>query len=120
MTSSTLTNSTATSDEASFNPKEAIAQLLGEFPEPTNSAQHRARECFDKGDIDTLRALVAANLADSFIKALGYMASIYKVPPTVGILLAESSRAIAEAHKEAATIRLNSINSKLLGLAKQE
>jgi hypothetical protein len=66
------------------------------------------------GDAETLRLLSAANLDVSFCRACGYMASIPKMPPTVAILIAESARAITDAHKERATYRLNSVVLEML------
>jgi hypothetical protein len=74
------------------------------------------------GEAETLRLLSATNLDDSFCRACGYMASIPKLPPTVAILIAESARALAEplfqriadAQKERATYRLNTVIAELL------
>ena len=49
-----------------------------------------------------------------FCRACGYMASIPKLPPTDEILIAESARAIADAQKERAIHKLNSITAELL------
>lgn len=46
-----------------------------------------------------MRVAAATALDDPYCKALGYMVSIPKKPPTLAILLAESARAIAEVQR---------------------
>ena len=87
---------------------------MAELGEPWLPAHNQALEAVEASDAETLRRLSATNLDDSFCRACGYMASIPKLPPTVAILIAESARAIADAQKERAIYRLNSIIAELL------
>ena len=91
-----------------------INKLLAELGEPWLPVHQQALEAVKAGDAETLRILSATNLDDSFCRACGYMASIPKLPPTVAILIAESARAIADAQKERAIHKLNSITAELL------
>ena len=97
-----------------LDPEIIISKLLAELGEPWLPVHHQALEAVKAGDAETLRILSAINLDDSFCRACGYMASIPKLPPTVAILIAESARAIAEAQKERAIHKLNSITAELL------
>ena len=92
-----------------------ISQLLAELGEPWLPVHNQALDAVKAGDAETLRLLTATNLDDSYCRACGYMASIPKLPPTVAILVAESARAIADAQRERALYRLNSITAELLG-----
>lgn len=100
---------------SNLDPRLVINKLLAELGEPWLSVHHQALEAVKTGDAETLRLLSATNLDDSFCRACGYMASIPKLPPTVAILIAESARAIADAQRERAIHRLNSITAELLG-----
>ena len=91
-----------------------INKLLAELGEPWLPVHQQALEAVKAGDAETLRILSATNLDDSFCRACGYMASIPKLPPTVAILIAESARAIADAQKEKAIYKLNSVVAELL------
>ena len=73
-----------------------IAQFLKQLGEPQTEAQKSALEAFKAGSSDAVRVASATNLDDPFCKALGYMVSIPKKPPTLAVLLAESARAIAD------------------------
>ena len=97
-----------------LDPQLIISKLLAELGDPWLPVHEKALEAVKAGDAETLRLLSATNLEDSFCRACGYMASIPKLPPTVAILIAESARAIADAHKERTTYRLNSIVSEML------
>ncbi|MBE9062391.1 hypothetical protein [cf. Phormidesmis sp. LEGE 11477] len=91
-----------------------IDKLLAELGAPWLPVHEQALAAVKAGDAETLRLLSATNLDDSFCRACGYMASIPKMPPTIAILIAESARAIADAHKERATYRLNAVVSEML------
>ncbi|KPQ32783.1 MAG: hypothetical protein HLUCCA11_20580 [Phormidesmis priestleyi Ana] len=97
-----------------LDPQLVINKLLAELGEPWLPVHHQALEAVEAGDAETLRLLSATHLDDSFCRACGYMASIPKLPPTVAILIAESARAIADAQRERALYRLNSITADLL------
>lgn len=101
-------------DIKSLDPRKIIDKLLFELGEPWLPVHQQALEAVKAGDAETLRILSATNLDDSFCRACGYMASIPKLPPTVAILIAESARAIADAQKERAIHKLNSITAELL------
>ena len=100
--------------ERKLDPQIIIEKLLAELGEPWLPVHHQALDAVETGDAEKLRLLSATNLDDSFCRACGYMASIPKLPPTVAILIAESARAIADAQKERAMHRLNSITAELL------
>ena len=91
-----------------------INKLLAELGEPWLPVHQQALEAVKAGDAETLRILSATNLDDSFCRACGYMASIPKLPPTIAILIAESARTIADAQRERAIHKLNSITAELL------
>lgn len=57
------------------------------------------------------------NLDTLLPNAYSYMCSITKMPPTLAVLLSQAARAIADAHRDAAIVRLNKINSELLKAA---
>lgn len=97
-----------------LDPQVIISKLLTELGEPWLPIHEQALEAVKEDDAQTLRFLSATNLGDSFCRACGYMASIPKLPPTVAILIAESARAIADAQRERALYRLNSITAELL------
>ena len=101
-------------DKKNLDPQTIISKLLAELGEPWLPVHKQALDAVKAGDAETLRLLSATNLDDSFCRACGYMASIPKLPPTVAILIAESARAIADAHKERTTYRLNSVVSEML------
>lgn len=73
-----------------------VAQFLKQLGEPQTEAQRAALDAFNAGSTDAVRVAAATNLDDPFCKALGYMVSIPKKPPTLAVLLAESARAIAD------------------------
>lgn len=73
-----------------------IATFLEQLGAPWTDAQKQALSAFNAGSSDGVRVAAATNLDDPFCKALGYMASIAKKPPTLAVLLAESARAIAD------------------------
>lgn len=77
----------------------AILNVLG-IPEDENIAQAEALSAFAKGDYQTVRRLAATNLADNYIKSLGYLGSAFKLTPNTDTILAESARAAAEYNKE--------------------
>lgn len=104
----------ASTEQKKIDPQIIISKLLAELGEPWLPVHKQALEAVQEGDAETLRLLSATNLDDSFCRACGYMASIPKLPPTVAILIAESARAIADAQRERALYRLNSITAKLL------
>lgn len=95
---------------------EILTRLLKEMPEPWMEYHRTAITAFKDGDYGKVRALAASNLDDPYCKALGYMCSIPKMPPTLAVLLAEAARAIAECQRESAVNRLNLINAELLGV----
>ena len=97
-----------------LDPEIIISKLLTELGEPWLPIHHQALAAVKEADAETLRILSATNLDDSFCRACGYMASIPKLPPTIAILIAESARAIADAQRERALYRLNSIIAELL------
>ena len=97
-----------------LDPQLIISKLLAELGEPWLPVHHQALKAVQENDGETLRILSATNLDDSFCRACGYMASIPKLPPTIAILIAESARAIADAQRERAIEKLNSITSDLL------
>lgn len=97
-----------------LDPQVIISRLLAELGKPWLPIHERALKAVQENDAETLRFLSATNLDDSFCRACGYMASIPKLPPTVAILIAESARAIADAQRERALHRLNSIAAELL------
>jgi hypothetical protein len=105
-----------------LGPQLIISKLLAELGEPWLPVHRQALEAVAADDAETLRVLSATNLDDSFCRACGYMASIPKLPPTVAILIAESARAlaqpllrrIADAQRERAIHRLNTITTELL------
>ena len=97
-----------------LDPQAVITKLLAELGEPWLPIHEKALKAVQESDAETLRILSATNLDDSFCRACGYMASIPKLPPTVAILIAESARAIADAQRERAIHRLNSITAELL------
>lgn len=70
--------------------------FLNHLGQPTTKAQEIARAAFDAGKADVVRVIAAVNLDDPYCKALGYMVSIPKKPPTLAVLLAESARSIAD------------------------
>ncbi|MEM9486897.1 MAG: hypothetical protein AAGA83_24760 [Cyanobacteria bacterium P01_F01_bin.116] len=76
-----------------------IATFLEQLGEPWTDAQEQALSAFKAGSADGVRVAAATNLDDPFCKALGYMASIAKKPPTLAVLLAESARAIANTNR---------------------
>lgn len=96
-----------------LDPNVVINKLLSELGDPWLPVHEKALTAVQGNDAETLRLLSATNLDDSFCRACGYMASIPKLPPTVAILIAESARAIADAQKERALYRLNSLVSEL-------
>ena len=97
-----------------LDPQMILEKLLTELGEPWLPIHHQALKAVQENDADTLRILSATNLDDSFCRACGYMAPIPKLPPTIAILIAESARAIADAQRERAIEKLNSITSDLL------
>lgn len=101
-------------DISKADPQTIINKLLEELGEPWLPIHEQALAAVETNDAETLRFLAATNLDDSFCRACGYMASIPKMPPTVAVLIAESARAIADAQKERAIYRLNSITTELL------
>ena len=103
-----------TATQQKVDPQTIINRLLAELGEPWLPVHEQALEAVKAADAETLRFLSATNLDDSFCRACGYMASIPKMPPTVAILIAESARAIADAQKERAIHKLNSITAELL------
>ena len=76
-----------------------IATFLEQLGAPWTDAQDQALSAFKAGSTDGVRVAAATNLDDPFCKALGYMASIAKKPPTLAVLLAESARAIADTNR---------------------
>lgn len=76
-----------------------IATFLDQLGAPWTDAQQKALSAFKSGSADGVRVAAATNLDDPFCKALGYMASIAKKPPTLAVLLAESARAIADTNR---------------------
>lgn len=76
-----------------------IATFLEQLGAPWTDAQDQALSAFKAGSADGVRVAAATNLDDPFCKALGYMASIAKKPPTLAVLLAESARAIADTNR---------------------
>ena len=97
-----------------LDPQIILTKLLEELGDPWLPVHEQALKAVKAADAETLRFLSATNLDDSFCRACGYMASIPKMPPTVAILIAESARVIADAQKERAICRLNSITAQLL------
>ena len=97
-----------------LDPDTIINELLAELGDPWLPVHEKALKAVKEKDAETLRILSATNLGDSFCRACGYMASIPKLPPTVAILIAESARAIADAQKERALCRLDTLVSQLL------
>jgi hypothetical protein len=86
------------------------------------SKHNKALDAIAADDAETLRVLSATNLEDSFCRTCGYVASIPKLPTTIAILIAEIARAlakplhrrIADAQRERAIYRLNTIIAELL------
>lgn len=103
-----------TAESKQLDPQIIIDKLLAELGESWLPVHERALKAVQEGDAETLRLLSATNLDDSFCRACGYMASIPKLPPTVAILIAESARAIADAQRERAIHRLNTLTTELL------
>jgi hypothetical protein len=97
-----------------LDPQLIISKLLAELGEPWLPVHSKALEATAADDTETLHILSATNLDDSFCRACGYMASIPKMPPTIAMLIAESARAIADAQRERAIYRLNTIIAELL------
>ena len=76
-----------------------IAIFLEQLGAPWTEAQEQALLAFKAKNPNDVRVTAATNLDDPFCKALGYMASIAKKPPTLAVLLAESARAIADTNR---------------------
>lgn len=83
-----------------------IAAFLTQLGEAKTPSQRAALEAFKAGQADGVRVAAATNLDDAYCKALGYMVSIAKRPPTLAVLLAESARAIADVQRERAIVEL--------------
>lgn len=104
----------ATPTKTKPEPSAIINSLSMELPAPWLPCHEEAKAAFSTADYAKVRTLAASNLTDSYCKALGYMCSIPKMPPTLAVLVAEAARAIAEAQKEAAIAKLNTINAEIL------
>lgn len=98
-------------------PYQIISALTAEMPKPWLEHQRVCQESFDKQNWKLVRHIAAENLDDPLCKAYSYMCSIHKMPPTLAVLLSEAARAIADAHRDAAVVRLNKINRELLKTA---
>ncbi|PZO10718.1 MAG: hypothetical protein DCF25_20355 [Leptolyngbya foveolarum] len=97
-----------------LDPQTIISKLIAELGEPWLPVHEHALRAVQEGNTETSRLLSATNLDDSFCRACSYMASIPKLPPTVAILIAESARVIADAQRERAIHRLNTLTAELL------
>ena len=102
--------------QTKLEPETIINLLAAEMPDPWLPCHKSARAAFATADYAKVRALAASNLTDGYCKALGYMCSIPKMPPTIAVLLAEAARAIADARQQRALAKVNLINAELLGL----
>ena len=98
-------------------PSQIIARLTAQMPEPWLEHQKVCQKHFNEQDWKQVRHIAAENLDDPLCKAYSYMCSIPKMPPTLAVLLSEAARAIADAHRDAAIVRLNKINGELLKAA---
>lgn len=94
-----------------------VSALISEMPEPWLDHQRLCQQSFNEQDWKQVRHIAAENLDDPLCKAYSYMCSIHKMPPTLAVLLSEAARAIADAHRDAAVVRLNKINGELLKAA---
>lgn len=104
----------ATPTKTQIKPETIINQLAAEMPAPWLPCHEAAKTAFASADYAKVRALAASNLTDSYCKALSYMCSIPKMPPTLAVLVAEAARSIGDAQKEATIAKLNTINAEIL------
>lgn len=104
----------ATPTKTKPEPSTIINLLSMELPAPWLPCHESAKAAFADADYSKVRALAASNLTDSYCKALSYMCSIPKMPPTLAVLVAEAARAIGDAQKEATIAKLNTINAEIL------
>lgn len=80
--------------------QDAVNAILDALGDPWTPEQSDAITFFRAGKYETVRDLATYQLDDNYIKALGYLASAHKNPPTIMTLLAESARSAAEAQKQ--------------------
>ena len=101
-------------EESSITPELIIERLTEQMPEAWLPIHEEAMKAFKEQNYGKVRVLSASNLTDSYCKALSYLCSVPKMPPTLAVLLAEAARAIASAHEQQILFTLNSINAELL------
>lgn len=92
--------------------EQIIAEILKELGPPTNDIQTEAFTAFDTEDYAKVRILAASNLSDSYVRALTYLCSVPKNPPTLAVLAAEACRAAADWQKEFTTQKLSAAMAK--------
>ncbi|MEA5466970.1 hypothetical protein [Leptothoe sp. PORK10 BA2] len=82
-----------------------VDALVKQLPITYGELQNDARTALSKKDYQRCKIYPCLALDDAYIKAIGYMSSIPAVAdqgmPTLATLVAESCRAIAEAHAQA-------------------
>ena len=86
--------------------KALIDVLLTELGEPIGDAQTKARKAFEEERFNDVRCLGVGNPSDSYIKALGYMCSIPKMPPTLPVLVSEAMRSAADSSHQRSLSKL--------------
>lgn len=62
--------------------EQIISAVLDELGPPVSDVQTEAFAAFDAENYDEVRVLAASNLSDSYIRALTYLCSVPKNPPT--------------------------------------
>ncbi|PSB14301.1 hypothetical protein C7B61_00320 [filamentous cyanobacterium CCP1] len=85
---------------------DAILEVLGS---PETEAQRAALAAFNEGDSAKVKRLSSCNLADSYLRCLGYLVSAKNNPklPTIDTLLSESARAAADLIKDRTLAKLS-------------
>ncbi|MEM8610707.1 MAG: hypothetical protein AAGF93_01720 [Cyanobacteria bacterium P01_H01_bin.105] len=99
---------TKTQKELPATAKALIDVLLTELGEPQSDSQIKARQAFEEDRFNDVRCLGVGNPSDPYIKALGYMCSIPKMPPTLPVLVSEAMRSAAESSHQRQLAKLGS------------
>ena len=88
--------------QTTWDGQQILYALLTELPEPATALQQQALAALKEQRYGQCKVFPCLALDDPFIKAIGYMSSIPSVVekkvPTLPTLVAESCRAIADAH----------------------
>ena len=93
---------------------EAVEAILAVLGEPESDLHREALTAFRSGDHQRVKRLSSTNLADNYVKSLGYLGSAFKLLPTTDTILSESARSAADYVKDKALNQLGSAIAKAL------